>query len=167
MALSSAWVVILSSAGFWLLLSLLVGALANRLPGRWLEVIPELSPLAARVAAPPGIRRWKRWIPDAGAALPGGVAKASLVSRDPSALQRLVIETRRAELVHWTLWAAGLLTPLWLSAPAVLGNLLFATGFNLPCLLLQRYNRRRLLRCLAVLSQQVIQEAEQPASAQD
>jgi hypothetical protein len=28
-------------------------------------------------------------------------------------------------------------------------NLVFATLFNLPCLLLQRHNRRRLQRCLA------------------
>jgi glycosyl-4,4'-diaponeurosporenoate acyltransferase len=167
MALSSAWVVILSSAGFWLLISLLVGAVANHLPGRWLDVVPALSPLATQVAAPPCIRRWKRWIPDAGGALPGGVAKASLVSRDPNSLQRLVIETRRAELVHWILWAAGLLTPLWLPTPAVTGNLLFATGFNLPCLLLQRYNRRRLLRLLAVLSPSAIQQTNQPAPAQD
>jgi glycosyl-4,4'-diaponeurosporenoate acyltransferase len=89
------------------------------------------------------------------------------VSRDPNSLQRLVIETRRAELVHWILWAAGLLTPLWLPTPAVTGNLLFATGFNLPCLLLQRYNRRRLLRLLAVLSPSAIQQTNQPAPAQD
>lgn len=149
MTVTTAAMVVLSSAGFWLLASLLVGALANRLPSRWLEVAPERPPVPAHTAAPPGIRRWKRWIPDAGAALPGGVAKASLVSRDPCGLERLVIETRRAELVHWALGAAGLLTALWLPLPAVVGNLLFATGFNLPCLLLQRFNRRRLLRCLA------------------
>ena len=148
MTLSAAWWAVISSAGFWLLLSLVVGALANRLPNRWLDAAPESAPV--RPPAPvPGMRRWKRWIPDAGAALPGGVAKASLVSRDPRSLQRLVIETRRAELVHWVLWGAGLLPTLWLTLPAVVGNLLFATGFNLPCLLLQRYNRRRLLHCIA------------------
>lgn len=149
MTVTAAWWVMLSSAGFWLLVSLLVGAWANRLPSRWLEAVPEAAPLRPHAKPPPGIRRWKRWIPDAGAALPGGVAKASLVSRDSRSLQRLVIETRRAELVHWILMAAGLLTPLWLPLPGVVGNLLFATGFNLPCLLLQRFNRRRLLRCLA------------------
>ncbi|MFN7901163.1 MAG: hypothetical protein ACK5N0_16160 [Synechococcaceae cyanobacterium] len=149
MATTPTWWVVLSSAGFWLLSSLLVGAWANRLPNRWLEAAG--APQSARVDAPaaPGIRRWKRFIPDAGAALPGGVAKASLVSRDPGDLRRLLIETRRAELVHWALGAAGLLTALWLPMAAVLGNLLFAVGFNLPCLLLQRFNRRRLLRCLA------------------
>jgi glycosyl-4,4'-diaponeurosporenoate acyltransferase len=141
------WLV-LSSVAFWLLASLLVGSLANRLPQRWLQG----APVPLRCSGPGlGIRRWKRWIPDAGGALPGGVAKASLVRRDRLALERLVIETRRAELVHVLLWPAGLLTALWLPAVAVLVNLGFATLFNLPCVLLQRYNRRRLRRCLARL----------------
>lgn len=149
MTLSAVWWVVLSSTGFWMLVSLLVGAWANRLPNHWLEVAPGSVPVRSHAMVPPGIRHWKRWIPDAGAALPGGIAKASLVSRDPRSLQRLVIETRRAELVHWALWASGLLTSLWLPLSAVAGNLLFATGVNLPCLLLQRFNRRRLLHCLA------------------
>ena len=138
---------VLSSVGFWLLASLLVGWLANLLPPRWLQPARPVPP--AQAALPGlGIRVWKRWIPDAGGALPGGVRKASLVRRDPQALRRLVIETRRAELVHGLLWPAGLLTALWLPPAAVLVNLVFATLFNLPCLLVQRHNRRRLLRCL-------------------
>lgn len=158
---------LLTSAAFWLLSSLVVGALANRLPPRWLEGSggsrgkpdashpgparrgpPRRGP-ADRPAAPLGIRRWKRWIPDAGGALPGGVRKASLVRREPEALRRLVLETRRAELVHAVLGPAGLLTALWLPPAGVLVNLLFALAFNLPCLLLQRFNRARLQRCLA------------------
>jgi glycosyl-4,4'-diaponeurosporenoate acyltransferase len=160
---------VLSSAAFWLLASLLVGGLANRLPQRWLQGSP--APAQISVPAPPvapalaplpppgpglGIRRWKRWIPDAGGALPGGVAKASLVRRDRRALERLVVETRRAELVHALLWPAGLLTALWLPPEAVLVNLGFATLFNLPCLLLQRHNRRRLRRCLARIDRRAL-----------
>jgi glycosyl-4,4'-diaponeurosporenoate acyltransferase len=71
------------------------------------------------------------------------------VRRDRGCLQRLALETRRAELVHWALLPAGLLTALWLPPAGVLLNLLFSLLFNLPCLLLQRYNRSRLRRCLA------------------
>lgn len=151
---------LLSSAAFWLLASLLVGLLANQLPERWLadRGIPPAPPAGQPPhqrppsrTGPAAVRIWKRWIPDAGGALPGGVAKSSLVQRDAGKLRRLVIETRRAELVHWLLWPAGLLTALWLPATGVLGNLLFASLFNLPCLLLQRYNRGRLRRCLARL----------------
>jgi glycosyl-4,4'-diaponeurosporenoate acyltransferase len=80
------------------------------------------------------------------------VPKASLVRRDPVALRRLVVETHRAELVHWLLWPAGLLTALWLPPAGVLVNVVFATLFNLPCVLLQRFNRGRLRRCLARMS---------------
>ena len=146
---------VLATAGLWLGWSLLVGALANRVPLAWL-CGPGDVPTSGRQAPSPrsyerwmAIRRWKPWIPDAGDALPGGIRKASLARRDPAALQRLIGETRRAELVHWALWPAWLLTPLWLPAAGVTINLLFATAFNLPCLLLQRYNRRRLQRLLA------------------
>ncbi|MFN9643873.1 MAG: hypothetical protein ACK6BG_01835 [Cyanobacteriota bacterium] len=145
---------LLSSAVFWLLASLLVGQSANLVPERWL--LPN-SPSATspawrtgrRPTGPPGIRRWKRWIPDAGPALPGGVRKADLARRDQGALLQLWVETRRAELVHGLLWAAGGLTALWLPPEGVLVNLVFATAFNLPCLLVQRFNRDRLRRCLA------------------
>jgi glycosyl-4,4'-diaponeurosporenoate acyltransferase len=149
---------LVSSAAFWVASALLVGLLANQLPARWLGSgglsPPPSSPQRhgrSAVVGAPGIRIWKRWIPDAGGALPGGVPKASLVRRDPAALRRLVVETRRAELVHWALWPAGLLTALWLPPAGVLVNLVFATLFNLPCLLLQRFNRARLRRCLARL----------------
>jgi glycosyl-4,4'-diaponeurosporenoate acyltransferase len=155
---------LLSSAGFWLLASLVVGLLANQLPNVWLlrgepaagSQVAEAPRAGAgltrtRNPGPPAIRVWKRWIPDAGGALPGGVRKAALVRRDVEALRRLLIETRRAELVHWVLWPAGLLTALWLPPAGVLVNLVFATAFNLPCLLLQRYNRARLRDCLTRL----------------
>jgi glycosyl-4,4'-diaponeurosporenoate acyltransferase len=146
---------VLSSAAFWLGAALLVGLLANQLPPQWLgwgEPRPRAAVQPRRrapSAGPPGIRIWKHWIPDAGGTLPGGVRKATLVRRDPEALRRLVLETRRAELVHWALWPAGLLTALWLPPAGVLVNLVFATLFNLPCVLLQRFNRARLRRCLA------------------
>jgi glycosyl-4,4'-diaponeurosporenoate acyltransferase len=144
---------LLSSALGWLLWSLLVGGLANRIPAGWLEAGSgwpargkgESLQLYERRL---GIRRWKPWLPDAGDALPGGVRKGSLARRDPTQLERLVLETRRAELVHRTLWSFWIVTALWLPPAGVLVNLIFACLFNLPCLLVQRYNRLRLGRTL-------------------
>lgn len=138
----------------WLGWSLLVGALANRLPAAWLAQDSWLTgprPWGETVAGFQrrlAIRRWKRWLPDAGNALPGGVRKAELVRLDPHCLQQLCRETRRAELVHLALWPFWIVTALWLPPAGVLINVLFATGFNLPCLWLQRYNRLRLLALL-------------------
>jgi glycosyl-4,4'-diaponeurosporenoate acyltransferase len=138
-----------SSALGWLLWSLLVGTLANQLPAAWLARNLWLwqrpwhesrQGYEHRLA----IRRWKPWLPDAGSALPSGVAKASLVGRKRPNLERLLLETKRAELVHLALWWFWLVTALWLPPAGVLVNLVFATAFNLPCLWVQRYNRLRL-----------------------
>ena len=145
---------LLATAGLWLGWSVLIGALAHRLPVWMLQEPPRRPNGARRTAALRlyeqrlAIRRWKALLPDAGDALPGGVRKASLARRDPAALGRLRQETRRAEWVHWALWPAWIVTALWLPPVGVLINLLFATLFNLPCLLLQRYNRLRLDRTL-------------------
>ena len=157
MATRQAALAVLGCAGLWLGWSLLVGTLANRLPLAWLRAgaptprHPGARPPLHRYARLWGIRRWKAWIPDAGGALPGGIPKASLARRDPQALQRLLLETRRAEWVHWALWPVWSLTLLWLPPVGVALNLLFATLFNLPCVLLQRYNRLRLQRLLGRL----------------
>jgi glycosyl-4,4'-diaponeurosporenoate acyltransferase len=134
----------------WLGWSLLVGSLANRLPAAWLAHDSWLTQprawgeRAAVYERRLAIRRWKRWLPDAGNALPGGVRKAALVRPDRATLQQLCVETRRAELVHLALWPFWLVTALWLPPLGVAFNLLFATAFNLPCLWVQRYNRLRL-----------------------
>ncbi|MEB3263483.1 MAG: hypothetical protein VKJ66_03835 [Synechococcus sp.] len=145
---------VLACAVGWTLWCLLIGSLAQRLPrsklarDSWItgpRPWPESRSGYERHLA---IQRWKGLLPDAGNALPGGVRKNSLVGRDPAALQRLVEETRRAELVHLALWPFWVVTALWLPPQGVLLNLLFASLFNLPCLWLQRYNRLRLLPAL-------------------
>jgi glycosyl-4,4'-diaponeurosporenoate acyltransferase len=157
-AISDALVILACGLG-WLGWSLLIGALANRLPrsalnhDTWLTGPRPWPESKAGYEQRLAILRWKFLLPDAGAALPGGVRKKSLVGRDPAALQRLVEETRRAELVHLALWPFWLVTALWLPPAGVLINLIFATLFNLPCLLLQRYNRLRLARTLLRLRQ--------------
>jgi glycosyl-4,4'-diaponeurosporenoate acyltransferase len=146
---------LLQSGLGWVGWSLLVGGLANQIPAGWLadELWLWQRPwgetcqgFERRLA----IRRWKGWLPDAGAVLPQGVAKAALVGRTRPALERLVLETRRAELVHLLLWPFWVVTALWLPPSGVALNLLFACAFNLPCLWVQRYNRLRLARLLGV-----------------
>lgn len=144
---------LLSCALGWFLWALLVGGVANRLPAAWLTGAPPGSNPRQKSAAfyerRLAIRRWKHRLPDGGGALPGGVAKASLAQRDPALLRRLLLETYRAELVHWLLWPFWIVTALWLPPAGVVINLLFACALNLPCLVAQRYTRRRLERILA------------------
>lgn len=140
---------VLACAAGWFGWSLLVGGLANRLPQASLlrdNGLTRLQPWEQRQRYERrlAIRCWKGLLPDAGPALPGGMAKSALVQRDQRALEQLVVETRRAELVHWALWPFWIVTSLWLPPLGVLLNLVFASLFNLPCLAVQRYNRMRL-----------------------
>ena len=142
--------VVLACAGGWLLWSLLVGYLGHRLPAAllrqdsWLTRPRPWGESARGYERRLQIRRWKAWLPDAGDTFAGGLRKDTLVSRDRADLEQLVLETRRAELVHLGLWPFWIVTALWLPPLGVALNLLFATLFNLPCLWLQRFNRLRL-----------------------
>jgi len=95
------------------------------------------------------IRRWKRWLPDAGATFEGGVAKRSLARLDVESLDRLRIETLRAEAVHVALLVVAPAFVLWNPPGLAVVMLVYAAVANVPCLVAQRYNRLRVCRILS------------------
>ncbi len=134
----------------WMALSAIVGAVAPRVPARALDHDGPLLRLRAverggRLWEDLGIRRWKDALPEAGASF-GGRSKRHLGGAD--ALGPFVVETRRAELVHWTLGACGPLFRSWNPWPLALVMITFGVGANAPFVAVQRYNRARALRAL-------------------
>jgi glycosyl-4,4'-diaponeurosporenoate acyltransferase len=95
------------------------------------------------------IKAWKDKLPDAAVWFRGGFAKASLRSRSPDDLARLARETWRGEIVHWLAILALPFFCIWNPWWAVLINAAYAAAANLPCILVQRYNRARLQRLLS------------------
>ena len=63
-------------------------------------------------------------------------------------LGRYLVETRRGELAHWAIMAAAPLFLLWNPWTIWLLMVAYAVVANLPCIVIQRYNRARLLRIL-------------------
>lgn len=94
-----------------------------------------------------GIRRWKDRLPEAGT-LFGGTSKAHLAGRDDADLARYAAETRRAERVHWVLLALGPGFALWNPLPLAAAMVAYGVIANVPCLVVQRYNRGRIVRIL-------------------
>ena len=145
--------VVLADAAVWAGWSTAVGYAAHRLPPAALHRDTVLTrpwrwENGGRTYEVVGIRRWKDRLPEAGAVFRGGVSKRSLRGSSDDDLWAFAAETRRAELVHWAVPAItplfALWNPPWLFA-AMVGYALVA---NVPCLVVQRYNRARLLRVL-------------------
>ena len=148
------WAIGLLNVIVWVSWIAICGYLAHRLPHRWLDHDSRLT--RAKRWESNGrfyvhtlrIHRWKDRLPELGAIFPGGFAKRTVSQGDNNVMARFVIETRRAEYAHlamMAIWPVTLLyNPLW--ADGV--NLAFALAANVPCLLVQRYNRIRLTRVL-------------------
>ena len=90
------------------------------------------------------IRTWKDRLPDGASWLGGGFAKASLQERSPEYIRRFMRETWRGELCHWSALAFVPVFFLW--NPWWAGGIMIAYALiaNLPCILVQRYNRARM-----------------------
>jgi glycosyl-4,4'-diaponeurosporenoate acyltransferase len=146
---SLAMVVVDSAA--WLALSIGVGFAGHRLPDRWLDHDNALTRLRQferdghfwhdRFA----VRQWKDRLPEAGN-LFGGTSKKRLAGNQ---LSRIVLETRRAELVHWTLLVCGFAFAVWNPPALAAAMIAFGIVANAPFVVVQRFNRARLLRVLA------------------
>lgn len=95
------------------------------------------------------IKVWKGRLPEAGALFKDGFSKRSLAAGSQDHLARFVIETRRAEVTHWAVLAVAPFFMLWNPWALTVVMWLYAVLANVPCLLIQRYNRARLLRVLA------------------
>ena len=94
------------------------------------------------------IRTWKDLLPDAGAFFRGGLSKRSLPSPDCGGLERFAVETRRAERVHWCLLSLGPVFWLWNPPALAMVMTAYAVIANVPFIMVQRFNRARVLRIL-------------------
>ena len=92
------------------------------------------------------IKHWKDWLPDGASWFKGGFAKAKLRAHTPEFLEQFFRETWRGELTHWLALLAVPLFAIWNPPWAVGANALYALAANLPCIVVQRYNRSRFLR---------------------
>jgi len=92
------------------------------------------------------INRWETLLPDGAAILKDGFSKKTLQKPSILYLNKFILETYRAELIHifaiLPFWIFGFFTP----PIVILYMFLYAVIVNVPCLLLQRYNRPRLIR---------------------
>jgi glycosyl-4,4'-diaponeurosporenoate acyltransferase len=143
--LSFTWTLILNVLG-WPVIQLGLAWAFTRMPADWFQPPrPAAWERGGRCyEAKVGIKLWKDKLPDGAAWFGGGFAKGRLGARDPAYLIRFARETWRGELCHWCAIAC---TPLFFLWNPWWGNavmITYALASNLPCILVQRYNRARL-----------------------
>ena len=96
------------------------------------------------------IRRWKDRVPDMSRIMKNMVRKKLPVGSPSSHMDLLVQETCVAELIHEILIVLGLfLLHIWPGIGGWLVYLLYVLLGNLPFIIIQRYNRPRLIRLAA------------------
>ena len=143
---------VLVDSAAWLIIHLGVAYVFTQLPGHWFD--PSAVLFRERGWERGGrlyrdgfrVARWKHMLPDGAAWFRGGFRKAGLASSTPAYLQRFVRETCRGELVHWIVFLCAPLFFLWNPWPVGVVMLVYAAAANLPCILVQRYNRIRIVR---------------------
>jgi glycosyl-4,4'-diaponeurosporenoate acyltransferase len=94
------------------------------------------------------IKRWKQFVPDGARLFKNGFPKKTLQSGDRQYLKTFMLETCRGELAHWLqILPAGIFF-LWNIWWAGIIMIVYALCVNIPCILLQRYNRARLQKII-------------------
>jgi len=139
----------------WTVLGTLAGYVGHRLPTSWLA--RDRGPLRLAPVEHGGswyarrlrIKAWKDRLPEAGGLFRGGTSKRHLVTTDPAGLAAFAAETRRAEWVHWALLAVTPAFVLWNPPALSVVMVTYGVAANLPCLVVQRYNRARVTALLA------------------
>ncbi len=148
--LSIFWIVALNVGG-WLVIQLGLAWIFLRMPAHWFDhgeawAWERRGQFYERFFL---IKRWKDRLPDAARWFSGGFAKGRLVGKNPDYLRRFIRETWRGELCHWLAMACAPLFFLWNPwwGDLIIGC--YAVAANMPCILVQHYNRSRFWRMLA------------------
>lgn len=94
-----------------------------------------------------GIHHWQNKVPDMSRIFPKMMPPKRMVGTSTGALRRMIQETCTAELIHGLLCLTGFYCiALWPGNGGIILSVLNVVLFNLPFMLIQRYNRPRLLR---------------------
>lgn len=147
------WFYIVANMSIWVGWAVLVGYIANHFSDKWFEKDTFITRLRKFET-----QRWfqkylkvhtvKKYLPERGELFGTGTSKKSLPHGEKSGLEKFLIETRRAEYVHWIVIFAWVFT-LWFNPAWAVWTVAVLLVFgNLPFILTQRYNRLRLLRVL-------------------
>ena len=92
------------------------------------------------------IKAGKRKLPEGSSIIKSSYNKKQLHGTDKQTFEKFIIETKRAELTHWLLMPPAFVFFIWNPLWAGIVMVIYACVVNIPFILIQRYNRPRLVR---------------------
>ncbi|MCO7124362.1 glycosyl-4,4'-diaponeurosporenoate acyltransferase [Sporolactobacillus shoreicorticis] len=96
-----------------------------------------------------GVKKWKSLLPELSDFFSFLFSKKQMGQPSADYLYRFALETCRAELVHWCIIVSSILFMQWNHTGVSLLTVVIAVACNLPYIMIQRYNRPRILNILA------------------
>jgi glycosyl-4,4'-diaponeurosporenoate acyltransferase len=142
----------------WLVINLSVAGIISRLqsesfnPKTWLYKERNWEKKSRFYERSLKIKRWKGWLPDGAEVSRKAFKKKHLQAADSAYIRLFILETCRAEILHWIIFVFGFIFFIWNPWYVSIIMIFYAAVTNLPCILTQRYNRIRLKRLLAARS---------------
>lgn len=94
------------------------------------------------------VRRWKNRLPESSRIIKGSFNKTSIGSLKPEHLRIYLIESCRAELLHWLGIPPFILFGFFVPLNVLMWMGVYALIFNVPFIIIQRFNRPRILAYL-------------------
>ncbi|WP_153730983.1 glycosyl-4,4'-diaponeurosporenoate acyltransferase CrtO family protein [Sporosarcina obsidiansis] len=147
------WVVILDVVA-WMVLHITISVVAQQVPinwfvrnERWFKSFSweQEGRIWQRLFR---VKKWKGYIPDGTLFIRSGYNKKQLHGMNSASLTDFLLESRRAEFVHWLMILPSILFFFWNPVWAAWLNVAYAVLFNVPLIVVQRFNRPRLERLL-------------------
>jgi glycosyl-4,4'-diaponeurosporenoate acyltransferase len=144
------WIIALNFGG-WLVIQLGLAWVFTHMPEAWFDRAWRRHGRrrAAFYERAFHIKQWKSLLPDGGLWVGGRFTKHTLARKDSSYLRSFIAETWRGELCHWLAMACVPVFFLWNPWWGDVIIIAYAVLANLPCILVQRYNRLRLVQLRA------------------
>lgn len=95
-----------------------------------------------------GVKSWKSKLPDISDFMKWRFNKKHLSESSSNYLSVFLTESCKSEFTHWMIILSTLLFSLWNDWATTLLMFIIATLLNLPYIIIQRYNRPRLIKLL-------------------
>lgn len=92
------------------------------------------------------VQKWKKHLPDGGGAFKNGYRKKHLSDFSKPSFEKFLAESCRAEFSHWLAIIPFFVFGFFCPPIVILYMFIYAVLINLPCIIVQRYNRPRIAK---------------------